>query len=143
MTRDEFILHLRESSLIALKFAEHFVKDKLTTDFKYNVILNASNDDFNLNQFDFYQEDNGIIKLNLIDIEVIHLLYRKNKVPVWININVLKSSRKSTAFNLLCAGRYTDNKEEFYYNNKIGSTPFGIKSPELPIDYSEGKKFSL
>jgi hypothetical protein len=143
MTRDEFILHLRESSLIALKFAEHFVKDKLTTDFKYNVILNASNDDFNLNQFDFYQEDNGIIKLNLIDIEVIHLLYRKNKVPVWININVLKSSRKSTTFNLLCAGRYTDNKEEFYYNNKIGSTPFGIKSPELPIDYSEGKKFSL
>jgi hypothetical protein len=143
MTRDEFILHLRESSLIALKFAEHFVKDKLTTDFKYNVILNASNDDLNLNQFDFYQEDNGIIKLNLIDIEVIHLLYRKNKVPVWININVLKSSRKSTTFNLLCAGRYTDNKEEFYYNNKIGSTPFGIKSPELPIDYSEGKKFSL
>lgn len=143
MTRDEFIFHLRESSLIALKFAEHFVKDKLTTDFKYNVILNASNDDLNLNQFDFYQEDNGIIKLNLIDIEVIDLLYRKNKVPVWININVLKSSRKSTTFNLLCAGRFTDNKEEFYYNNKIGSTPFGIKSPELPIDYSEGKKFSL
>lgn len=55
MTRDEFILHLRESSLIALKFAEHFVKDKLATDFKYNVILNASNDDLNLNQFDFYQ----------------------------------------------------------------------------------------
>ncbi|MBC5835307.1 FAM151 family protein [Flavobacterium sp. F372] len=143
MTRDEFILHLRESSLIALKFAEHFVKDKLTTDFKYNVILNASNDDLNFNQFDFYQEDNGIIKLNLIDIEVIDLLYRKNKVPVWININVLKSSRKSTTFNLLCAGRFTDNKEEFYYNNKIGSTPFGIKSPELPIDYSQGKKFSL
>jgi hypothetical protein len=143
MTRDEFILHLRESSLIALKFAEHFVKDKLTTDFKYNVILNASNDDLNFNQFDFYQEDNGIIKLKLIDIEVIDLLYRKNKVPVWININVLKSSRKSTTFNLLCAGRFTDNKEEFYYNNKIGSTPFGIKSPELPIDYSEGKKFSL
>jgi len=143
MTRDEFILHLRESSLIALKLAEHFVKDKLTTDFKYNVILNASNDDLNLNQFDFYQEDNGIIKLKLIDMEVIDLLYRKNKVPVWININVLKSSRKSTTFNLLCAGRFTDNKEEFYYNNKIGSTPFGIKSPELPIDYSEGKKFSL
>lgn len=74
---------------------------------------------------------------------MIDLLYRKNKVPIWININVLKSSRKSTTFNLLCAGRFTDNKEEFYYINKIGSTPFGIKSPELPLDYSEGKKFSL
>ena len=143
MTKDEFLLHLKELSLVALKFAERFVKEKLTTDFKYNVILNASNEDLNLNQFDFYQEDNGIIKLNLTDIEAIDLLYRKNKVPVWININVLKSSRKSTTFNLLCAGRYTDNKEEFYYNNKIGSTPFGIKSPNLPINYSEGKKFSL
>ena len=76
------------------------------------------------------------------DDEVVELLYRKNKVPVWIDINVLKSNRKTTTFNLLCAGRYTNNKEEFYYNIN-GSGPFGIKSPNLPINYQEGKRFRL
>ena len=142
MTKPEFLFHLKGSSLIALKFAESYVKNKLTTDFKYNVILNASNDDPELTQFDIYKEDDGIIKLNLTDNEVVELLYRKNKVPVWININVLKSSRKSTTFNLLCAGRYSDNKDEFYYNVN-GSGPFGIKSPNLPPDYKEGTKFKL
>lgn len=142
MTKEEFTFHLNGASLVALKFAERYVKDKLTTDFKYNVILNGSTDNENLTQFDIYPEDTGIIKLDLTDEEVIELLYRKNKVPVWIDINVLKSNQKSTTFNLLCAGRYTDNKEEFYYNRN-GTGPFGIKSPKLPIDYEEGKKFRL
>ena len=142
MTREEFLFHLNGASLIALKFAERYVKDKLTTDFRYNVMLNVSSDYKSLTQFDIYPEDTGIIKLDLIDKEVVELLYRKNKVPVWIDINVLKSSRKSTTFNLLCAGRFTDNKEEFYYNGN-GSGPFGIKSPKLPIDFKEGNKFKL
>ncbi len=142
MTREEFLFHLKGASLIALKFAENYVKDKLTTDFKYNVILNASTDDINLAAFDIYPEDTGTIQLDLTDNDVVELLYRKEKVPVWIDINVLKSSRKTTTFNLLCAGRFTNNKEEFYYNRN-GSGPFGIKSPKLPMDYKEGKKFKL
>ncbi len=142
MTREEFIFHLNGASLVALKFAERYVKDKLTTDFKYNVVLNVSTDNESLTQFDIYPEDTGIIKLDLTDNEVVELLYRKNKVPVWIDINVLKSSRKSTTFNLVCAGRYTDNKEEFYHNRN-GSRPLGVKSPNLSIDYKEGKKFRL
>lgn len=142
MTKSEFLFHLKGSSLIALKFAENYLKNKLTTDFKYNVILNASQDSPELSKFDIYKEDDGIIKLGLKDDEVVELLYRKNKVPVWIDINVLKSSRKSTTFNLLCAGRYSDDKNEFYYNEN-GSGPFGIKSPKLPPDYKDGVKFKL
>jgi hypothetical protein len=95
-----------------------------------------------MDKFDIYPEDEGIIRLNLTDNEVVELLYRKNKIPVWIDINVLKSSRKSTTFNLLCAGRYTDNKEEYYYNEN-GSVPFGVKGPTFPIGYKEGEKFRL
>ena len=70
------------------------------------------------------------------------MLCRNNKIPVWIDISVLKSSKKSTTFNLLCAGRYSDNEEEFYYNDtQLG--PFGIKGPTFPIGYKEGEKFSL
>ena len=142
MTKQEFLFHLKGASLVALKFAENYVKNKLTTDFKYNVILNVSTDDPNLTQFDIYPEEDGKMKLDLIDKEVVELLYRQGKVPVWIDINVLKSSRKSTTFNLLCAGRYSDNKKEFYYNDN-GSGPFGVKSPTFPPDYQEGKKFRL
>lgn len=137
MTKQEFLFHLQGASLVSLKFAERYVKDKLTTDFKYNVIFTPANIYENINQFDFYPENEGNIKLNLTDNEVVDLLYRKNKIPVWIDINVLKSSRKSTTFNLLCAGRYSDIKEEYYYNDDAFA-PFGIKGPTFPIGYKEG-----
>lgn len=142
MTKQEFLSRLQGASLISLKFAERYVTDKLTDDFKYNVIFTPANYNDDLTKFDVYPEDEGVIKLSLTEIEVIDLLCRKNKIPVWINISVLKSSKKSTTFNLLCAGRYSDNEEEFYYNdNQLG--PFGIKSPTFPIGYKEGEKFSL
>ena len=54
----------------------------MTTDFKYNVILNASTDDPSLTQFDIYREDDGKMELDLTDQEVVELLYRNEKVPV-------------------------------------------------------------
>jgi hypothetical protein len=43
---------------------------------------------------------------------------------------------------LLCAGRYTEDINEIYYH-KNGTGPFGVKSPNLPIDYTNGSKFNL
>lgn len=143
MTRDEFILHLKDSSLAALKFAEHYVTNELNSDIIYKVELNSSCDIGDLTSFDIYPEDNGITKFELTENEVIELLHRKNKVPVWININVLKSSKKNTTLLLMCAGRYTDSEKELYYKNENGSTPFVIKSPRLPNDFFDEKKFSL
>lgn len=142
MTKQEFLSRLQGATLVSLKFAERYVKDKLTSDFKYNVIFTPLNIYGNADQFDFYPEDEGIIKLNLTDNDVVDLLYRKNKIPVWIDISVLKSSRKSTIFNLLCAGRYSENKEEYYYLDDV-FPPFGIKGPTFPIGYKEGEKFWL
>lgn len=82
------------------------------------------------------------MELNLIDKEVVDLLYRSEKVPIWININVLKSSRNSTTFNLFCAGQFSDDKKKFYYNYN-GSGLLGVKRPKLPINYKEGEKFRL
>ncbi|WP_316632553.1 hypothetical protein [uncultured Flavobacterium sp.] len=142
MTKQEFLFRLKNASLVALKFAERYVTDKLTNDFKYNVIFTPADDKNTSTKFDTYPDDEGIIKLNLTEIEVIDLLCRNNKIPIWIDISVLKSSRKSTTLNLLCAGRYSNDEEEFYYNDNE-SGPFGIKSPTFPIGYKEGEKFSL
>jgi len=126
MTKSEFLFHLNGASFVALKFAENYVIDRLTANFKYNEILNASNDNPNLTQFDIYPEDNGVKKFDLTVKEVVELLCRNEKVPVWIDINVFKVKRNFTTFNLLCSGRYSDDKNEDYYNNQ-GSGPFGLK----------------
>lgn len=38
MTKAEFLFHLKGASFWAMKFAENYIKDKMTTSFKYNVI---------------------------------------------------------------------------------------------------------
>jgi len=142
MTKEDFLFHLQGASYVALKFAEGYVKNKLVTDFKCNVILTVAGNIIGAKQFEIYPEEKDIIELDLTDNEVVDLLYRNNKIPIWIDINVLKSSRKSTTFNLLCSGKYSDDKNDYYYNQN-GSRPFGVKSPKFPINHKEGNKFRL
>ena len=142
MTKDEFLKVLRHSSTISYDFAKNYVLDDLPKEFRYSIQLNVSSDDPNLPQFDIYPEDNDK-KVELIDEnKVVELLCRKEKVPVWIDIAVECVHKGKTVFRLLCAGRYSDNSEEFYYNYG-GTSPFGIKSPNFPIDYVEDNKFKL
>lgn len=142
MTKEEFLILINGASFVSFKVAEKYLKNDLFPEFRYDVFLNVSNDDHSLTHFDHYPEDNGRIERGLTDKEVRDLIYRNGKVPIWIDISVYKSDKKATTFELLCAGRYSDNREEFYYH-KGGTGPFGIKSPNLPNDYKEGKKFKL
>jgi hypothetical protein len=142
MTKEEFLILIKGASFVSFKFAEQYLKNKLVPEFRYDVFLNISQDDPSLTQFDIYPEDNERIETGLTDKEVRDLIYRNGKVPVWIDIAVNKADRKITTFKLLCAGRYSDDKEEYYYQSG-GTGPFGIKSPNLPVDYKEGQKFKL
>ena len=142
MTKIEFQFHLVGATFMAHRFAKNYLINKLPIEFKYNVELNGSKDDPKLEQFDIYPEDNGIVKNGLSESEVIDLIFRNEKIPVWIDINVCKSDEVKTTINLLCAGRYSNDKKEFYYNHN-GSGPFGIKSPILPSNYIEGTKFKI
>lgn len=45
MSKDEFLNLLRKSSAHAYDFVKEYVLDQLAKDFKYTVILNASDDD--------------------------------------------------------------------------------------------------
>lgn len=142
MTKSEFQNLLSHSSNVALDFARTFVTNNLPNDFRYSVRLNTSTDDINLKQFDIYPADNGKIVDFISADKVINLLNRNGKVPVWIDISVEHVYKKYTVFQLLCAGRYSADENEFYYL-KGGTGPFGIKSPTFPIEYIEGIKFNL
>lgn len=142
MTKEEFLILINGTSFVSFKFAERYLKNKLVPEFRYDVHLNSSNDDPKLTQFDIYPEDNDRIENGLTDKEVRDLIYRNGKVPVWIDVAVHKSDRRITTFKLLCAGRYSDDENEYYYQSR-GTGPFGIKSPDLPYGYKEGQKFKL
>jgi hypothetical protein len=142
MSKGEFLYLLLGASYASYKFAKSLVIEELPSDFKYKVILNFSCDDQSLTEFDFYPEDDGKILDGLSDTEVMNLLNRKEKVPVWIDVSVTESNNHITTVELLCAGRYSNNPEEYYYR-KQGSGPFGIKSPKLPSDFIDGVKFKL
>jgi hypothetical protein len=142
MTSLEFENLLTESTRQSLDFARNYVVNNLPNEFRYNVKLNASTDDLSLKQFDIYPNDNKKEVNFLTSKEVVKLLNRKEKVPVWIDISVEYVHKGFTVFNLLCAGRYSNDDNEFYYT-KNGTGCFGVKSPNLPIDFIEGVKFEL
>jgi hypothetical protein len=143
MTKTEFHKLLVVCSKQSFDFAKNYILDSLPSDFKFNVILNASNDDPTLKQFDLYPMDNGKIVKQISLTDAIELLYRKGKVPVWINISVCSIYKNSTVFELLCSGRYSSDTNEFYYS-KQGTGPFGIKSPVFPLGFKDdGTKFHL
>ena len=142
MTDSEFLTLLAHSSKVAFDFAKNYVTDNLFTDFRYTVHLNVSTDNLNLKQFDIYPDDNDKIVESITADNVVSLLNRKGKVPVWIDISFEHKHNNFTVFRLLCSCRYSANENEFYYGQG-GTGPFGIKSPTLPIDYTEGVKFSL
>lgn len=138
----EFKQLLLSASDKAKKFASNYIENDLPADNVYNMQLCLSNDAPTLTQFDIYPEDKGKV-IEMADIEtVIATLLRKEKVPVWIDISVSEIKKGKTVLTLFCAGRYSGNiKELYYYQQDLG--PFGIKSPNLPIDYKEGNKFKI
>ena len=142
MTNSEFQTLLTHSSELAFDFAKTYVTHNLPDNFRYTVHLNASTDNLNLKQFDIYPDDNEKIVEVITADQVVNLLNRIGKVPVWIDISVEYVYKDFTVFRLLCAGRYSADENEYYYV-KGETGPFGIKSPVFPIDYIEGVKFNL
>ena len=129
MTKEEFLFRLQGASFLAMKFAEKYVKNKLYTEYRYNVTLIGSEE--NSQEFSEIKEN-----------EVVDLIVKEEKVPIWIDIQVSKVNKKETIISLICSKDYSDRREELYYKEN-GSEPFGIKSPNLPFDYKEGEKFKL
>ncbi|MFN8354035.1 MAG: hypothetical protein U0Y10_06315 [Spirosomataceae bacterium] len=142
MTSNEFLRLLQCASIIAHDFAKNYVLDELPTDYLYTVTLNATSGNPNVKRFDSYSNDNGKKIEYITAKQVIELLYRKHKIPIWIDIAVESVYEYKTIFRLLCAGYYSDNETDYYYTSN-GTGPFGIKSPILPPDFIEGEKFKL
>ncbi|RFS17936.1 hypothetical protein [Emticicia sp. C21] len=124
MEKEEFLFLLLGASYAGYRAKIEQKKKNLVPNFRYNVLLNSSVN--NGTDLTVYPEDNNVVHNGLTDIEVMNLLCRNNKIPVWIDIYVIASDRQFTTFELICAERYSDKKTDYYYYQR-GSGPFGIK----------------
>lgn len=137
MRKEDFMFLFLGASFASFTFAKRYLKNKLKSELKYDLELLTSSEERNERH-----PRGSITHINLTDKEAVEILYKEGKLPVWIDISVSKSNRKFTTLNLLCSDYYTKDKNKFVYD-KQGSGPFGIKSPDLPIGFKEGKKFRL
>ncbi len=133
---------LELATLKSFVFGQSFVKQKLSDKFKFEVQLNQAKDDLAKGDFVLYPEDDNKILFCNDYSEVEEILIRDGRIPAWIDISVYKFTKDYTLFRLICAGRFTDDTKELYYY-KWGTGCFGVKSPDLPFGYKEGKKFKL
>ncbi len=142
MNKNDFTTYLLAASYLATKSGQEYIKEKLAFEFRFDVELNQSYDDPSDEGVTFYPEDEGRIFNDQSIEEVTTLLSRSGLIPEWIDINVKSCSKETTTLHLSCAGKYTDQMEKMYYSDR-GLASFGVKSPNLPIDWVEGKKFKL
>lgn len=142
MQKEEFKALLFSATESSKSFALNYINNNLPPDNVYDVHLSLSHDDPTLTQFGLYPGDKGVVIEKTNDYDVVQMLLRKGKVPVWINILVSAIRIDKTVSKLFCAGRYSDDMKEMYYHES-GLGPFGVKSPSLPVDFKEGSKFIL
>ena len=142
MRANDFTIRLVAASFLATRFAASMVKDKLPFEFRYCVLLNSSHDGNREPDEIVYPEDENLFHENLQEEEVVELLCRDERVPQWIDIAVAYSTGKYSHLSLQCCGRYHSDDNRLYYYER-GTQPFGIKSPNLPFPYNEGRRFRL
>jgi hypothetical protein len=142
MRSEDFDFRLSAASFHATLFASSMLTDKLFYQFRYYVVLNASYDENRNDNSVIYPADNDVIHKDLSASEVTQLLCREGRVPQWIDIAVAYSSNEHTYLSLVCCGRYQHDETQLYYYER-GSQPFGIKSPNLPLNYITNDLFKL
>lgn len=122
---DQLLAHIRPHCDVALPDAVVYV-----------VLLNSSFDAHADPQVEaVYPEDSDPAKSDGLRecgaSQVVAVLCRDGRIPVWIDMEVLGDTGEATIVQLTCAGRYTDDESRFYHQH-AGHPPFAFKFREPP-----------
>lgn len=146
MDRALFEQQLLRAAAEARDFARRVVEETLPDEMRYRVHLNASYDGHATPDFRLFPEDSSrdvvYATKNLAAHEVVELLWREGRVPQWADLAVVDETAEATVLEVLCAGRFTGDESRLYYAER-GTGCFGPKGPALPLDYVEGRRFSI
>ncbi len=138
MTRDEFGALFLECTKRCVAFAREFVHDSLPDDVIYRIYPNASYDEHPLQSDEVvFPEDTlrDANKFRLMNFgDAVAFLYRDGRVPEWVDMSVKATTRSQTVIALMCCGRFTANRERWYYE-RWNQGPFACKSPVIPARF--------
>ncbi len=143
MDKETFITRLNEASNSALKLAREFTFNEIAE----NVIFKIKPNSLDLSDHLTDSEKENLIarkkELNktLTANEVANRLMLENKVPVWINCSVIRSTKKTTTIELLTSRRFRDDSELYH---KIETyPPFHAVIMHPPYLFDNKEKFDV
>ena len=138
MTRDEFVVLFREATEASVEFARRYVENELPSAVRFHVLLNQSSD----KSHSTYPGDEGRELTCLAEKNAVNVLFRDGRCPAWIDVVVEAVSTRETRVRLRCCGRFVNSPQQMYYTRQ-GTGPFGIKGPNVPVDFKDRVKFPL
>lgn len=139
MDKEIFITRLNEVSNSALKLAREFTFNEISE----NLIFKIKPNSLDLSDHLTDSEKENLIarkkelKKTLTANEVANRLILEDKVPVWINCSVIRSTKKMTTIELFTSRRFREDSE--LYHNMETYPPFHavIMNPPYLFDSKE------
>jgi len=136
--------NLEKASLNLIVLAEESYSNIFSTNFKYLLRPNVRSVDLRNNHLNNLEIKNLAIwnryaNQKLDKEEIVDLLIKDEKVPVWINISIIESQKDYTLIELLCSRRLRTEQDLIH---KGEWTPFHLlidNSTEMSAKNNEGK----
>jgi hypothetical protein len=143
MDRETFITRLNEASISALKLAKEFTFNEIGENLIYKIKPNSLDLSDHLTGLEKENLSNRKKELNksLTANEVADRLMFENKVPVWINCSVIRSTKKITTIELFTSRRFRDDSE--LYHKMETYPPFHVVIMNPPYLYDNKEKFDV
>lgn len=143
MDKEAFITRLNEASKSALKLARDFTFNEIAENLIYTIKPNNLDLSDHLTDFEKDNLNNRKKELNktLTVNEVADRLILDNKVPVWINCSVIRSTRKITTIELQTSRRFRNDSE--LYHKMETYPPFHAVIMNPPYLFDSKEKFDV
>jgi hypothetical protein len=147
MERETFQRHLGRGAEASRQKTLPLVTNTLPPSNRYYVRLNCSFDGNPLHQKEKVFPDHNVPQTDQTiaysESEIVERLWRDGFVPVWINIKPYAVDKSHTYFELICAGRFTNEDSDVLYHRKEGYPPFHAGVVVPPNWTPKSPKFDL
>jgi hypothetical protein len=143
MDKETFIIRLNRASESAVELAREFTFNEITEKLIYKIKPNSP--DLSDHLTDLEKENLNSRKKELNKVfsaeEVSERLVLENKVPVWVNCSVIRSTKKITTIELCTSRRFREDSEIYH---KIETyPPFHAVIVNPPYLFDNKEKFDV
>lgn len=145
MEKAKFIDHFTSAVHFTVEFSQQFCSNTFSQNHRFKIIPSSK-----MLAFQLAPEEITILKLltksqdKLFSKEqVIELLFYKNRVPLWINITIYESAPDITIFELLCDGRFREDRALNYQADKYPPFHPLVSVPSQNLEKDIPEKFDI